>query len=42
MVREKNASQKRDVERALTKFIAKTSSTISLFAIPGTQQEGEE
>jgi len=39
MVREKNASQKRDVERALTKFIAKTSSTISLFAIPGSQQE---
>jgi len=42
MVREKNASQKRDVERALTKFIAKTSSTISLFAIPGTQQEDSE
>jgi len=41
-VREKNASQKRDVERALTKFIAKTSSTISLFAIPGTQQEDSE
>lgn len=42
MVREKNASQKRDVERALTKFKAKTSSTISLFAIPGASQEDAE
>jgi len=42
MVREKNASQKRDVERALTKFIAKTSSTISLFTVPGSQQEDSE
>lgn len=42
MVREKNASQKRDVERALTKFIAKTSSTISLFSIPGASQEDAE
>lgn len=41
LVREKNASQKRDVERALTKFIAKTSSTISLFSMPGPQQPEE-
>jgi len=41
LVREKNASQKRDVERALTKFIAKTSSTISLFSMPGPLQPEE-
>lgn len=31
MIREKAASQKRDVERALTRFIAKTGETQSLF-----------
>jgi transcription initiation factor TFIID subunit 8 len=31
LVREKAASQKRDVERALTRFIAKTGETESLF-----------
>lgn len=31
MIREKSASQKRDVERALTRFIAKTGETQSLF-----------
>jgi transcription initiation factor TFIID subunit 8 len=30
-IREKSASQKRDVEKALTKFLAKTSETNSLF-----------
>ena len=30
-MREKAASQKRDVERALTRFIAKTGETQSLF-----------
>jgi len=31
LIREKAASQKRDVERALTRFIAKTGETESLF-----------
>lgn len=31
-IREKLASQKRDVERALTRFVAKTGATQSLFA----------
>lgn len=31
IIREKAASQKRDVERALTRFIAKTGETQSLF-----------
>lgn len=30
-IREKAASQKRDIERALTKFLAKTSETHNLF-----------
>ena len=30
-IREKSANQKRDIERALTKFLAKTSDTHSLF-----------
>lgn len=30
-IREKAASQKRDIERALTRFIAKTGDTHSLF-----------
>jgi len=30
-IREKSASQKRDTERALTRFVAKTSETHSLF-----------
>lgn len=30
-IREKAANQKRDVEKALTKFLAKTNETISLF-----------
>lgn len=30
-IREKAANQKRDIERALTKFLAKTSETESLF-----------
>lgn len=31
-IRERAANQKRDIEKALTKFLAKTSETISLFA----------
>lgn len=32
LIREKAASQKRDVERALTRFIAKTGNTENLFS----------
>lgn len=30
-IREKSASQKRDIEKALTKFLARTSETDNLF-----------
>lgn len=35
-IREKSASQKRDTERALTRFVAKTSDTHSLFLTEDT------
>jgi hypothetical protein len=35
-IREKSASQKRDTERALTRFVAKTSETHSLFLTEDT------
>lgn len=36
-IREKAASQKRDIERALTKFLAKTSETHNLFNVEDNQ-----